>query len=52
MDSREDTCYAGKNYRMLSNTGQLCDVKRFHNSCEAITNVQVGRAATARFNPG
>ena len=32
---------------MLSTTGQLCDVKGFHNSYEAITNVLVGKAATA-----
>ena len=44
---REDTCCGGKNWRLLSMTGQLVDVKGFHNSYEAITNVTVGRAATA-----
>ena len=29
MDSRADTCCAGKNCRMLSTTEQLCDVKGF-----------------------
>ena len=46
MDIREDSCCSGKNWYMLSTTGQLCDVKVFHNSYEAITNVPVGRSAT------
>ena len=46
MDSRVETCCAGKNWRLLSTIGQLCDVKVFHNSYEEITNVPVGRAAT------
>ena len=41
-----DTCCAGNNWRLLSTTGQLCDVKVFHYSYEAITNVPVGRATT------
>ena len=27
MESRADTCFAGNNWRLLSTTGQLCDVK-------------------------
>ena len=47
MDSRADTCCAGRNWRLLSTTGQLCDLKVFHNLYEIITNVPVGRYATA-----
>ena len=47
MDSRAETFCSGKNWRLLSTTGQLCDVKVFHNLYEAITNVPVGRSATA-----
>ena len=47
MDSRADTYCDGKNWRLLSTRGQLCDVKVFHNSYEAITNVPVGRSVTA-----
>ena len=47
MDSRADTCCSSKNWRLLSTTGQLCDVKVFHNLYEAIANVPLGRSATA-----
>ena len=46
MDSREDTCCSGNNWRILSTAGQLCGVKGFHYSYEAITNVPVARTAT------
>ena len=46
MDSRSDTCCAGNNWRLLSMTRQLCDVKGFKNSYKTTTNVQVGRATT------
>ena len=42
-----DTCCSGKNWRLLSTTGQLCDIKVFHNSYKAITNVPVGLYATS-----
>ena len=45
IDIRENTCCDGKNWRLLSTTGQLCDVKLFHNSCKTITNVPVGGSA-------
>ena len=44
---REDTCCAGNNWRLLSTTCQLCDVKGFHNSYKEITNVPVDRSATS-----
>ena len=44
-DSRVDTCCAGKNWRLLSITGQLCDVKGFNNSFESNTTVPVGISA-------
>ena len=50
LEERADTCCAGKNRRLLSTTGQLCYVKRSHNSYEAINNVQVGISATSVVN--
>ena len=47
MDSRLDNCCADKKWRLLSTTGKLCDVNGFHYSYKAITNVSVGRSATA-----
>ena len=47
MEIRADTCCACKNCRLLSTTGQLCDVKVFHHSYESINNVSVGGAAIA-----
>ena len=31
MEIRAEICCDGKNWRLLSTTGQLCDVKVFHN---------------------
>ena len=47
MESRADTCCVGNKWSLLSTIGQLCIVKTFHNSYEAVTNVPVGRAATS-----
>ena len=47
MYSRSYTCCVGKNWRLLLTTVQLCDVKGFRNSYEAITNVPVGKTSTA-----
>ena len=47
MDIRADNFCAVKNWRLLLMTGQMRDVKGFHNSYESITNVTVGRSATA-----
>ena len=46
MDSRADTCCASKNWRLLSTTGQMCDVKGFQNSYKAIINIPVSKSAT------
>ena len=46
MDSRADTYFSVNNWKLLSKTGQLCDLKVFHNSCKAITNIPLVRAAT------
>ena len=46
-ESRADNCCNEKNWRMLSTTDQLCDIKVFHKSYEGTTNVPVGRAVTA-----
>ena len=50
VDIRAETCCADKNLRLLSTTGQLCDIKGFQNAYEAITNVPVGIAATELFH--
>ena len=52
IDSRADTCCAGMKWRLLSTTGQLCDVKGFHNSYKEITNVPVDRYATSVVHDG
>ena len=46
IDSRADTCCAGMKCRLLSTTGQLCDVKGFQNSYKAIINIPVSKSAT------
>ena len=47
MDSRAESFYSVKDWRLLSTAGQLCDVKGLHNSYEVITNIPVSRAVTA-----
>ena len=50
MDIRADTYCYDKNWRLLSTIGQLFDVKGYHDSFKAITNVQVGISATEVLN--
>ena len=50
MDSRAYTYFSGKSWMMLSTTGQLCDVKGFFNSNEAITNILVTRHVIEGLN--
>jgi len=47
LDTRADTICAGVNFRMLSSTGQTCDVKGFHDDFESIKDVPITRLATA-----
>eukprot|EP00956_Cyclotella_meneghiniana_P037688 scaffold143025_cov53-Cyclotella_meneghiniana.AAC.1 len=47
LDTRADTICAGKNFRVLSLTGQTCDVSGFHQSFDAIHDIPVAQVATA-----
>ena len=47
LDTRADTICAGINFRMLSSTGQTCDVKGFHDDFDTIKDVPIARVATA-----
>ncbi len=46
MDTMADTCCAGKNWRMIVDTGFTCDVFPFKDGYEAEKNVPVGTCAT------
>ena len=47
LDTRADTICAGKNFRVLSLTGQTCDVSGFHQSFESIHDIPIAQVATA-----
>ena len=47
LDTQADTICAGKNCRMLSKTGGVCDVKGFHDDFDAIKDIPIARIATA-----
>ena len=47
LDTRADTICAGRNFRILSTSGGVCDVKGFHDDYEAIKDVPIARVATA-----
>ena len=47
LDTRADTICVGKNWRILSTTGQCCNVHGFHDKFDAIKDVPVARSATA-----
>ena len=47
LDTRADTICAGANFRLLSTTGQCCEVKGFHDDFAPIQDVPVARVATA-----
>ena len=47
LDTRADTICAGSNFRLLSTTGQLCDVSGFHSDFESIKDVPIATVATA-----
>lgn len=47
LDTRADTICVGANWRLLSTTGQCCNVHGFHSDFNAIQDVPVARAATA-----
>ena len=47
LDTRADTICAGINFRILTKTGQLCDVSGFHSDFDSIKDVPVATVATA-----
>ena len=47
LDTRADTICVGKNWRLLSTTGQCCNVHGFHAAFDSIKDVPVSRSATA-----
>ena len=46
MDSHADTCCAGKNFRLLVETGDTCDVHPFSDHFDAIKNIQIATCVT------
>lgn len=47
LDTRADTICAGQNFVKISDTGQVCDVKGFHDDFDSIKDVPVATVATA-----
>ena len=47
LDTRADTICAGDNFRLMTSTGQLCDVSGFHSDFDSIKDIPVGTVATA-----
>ena len=47
LDTRADTICCGLNWKLLSTTGQQCNVNGFHESFDSIPDVPVATAATA-----
>ncbi len=47
LDTRADTICAGKNCRIISLTGQTCNVSGFHQSFGLLKNIPVAQVATA-----
>jgi hypothetical protein len=47
LDSRADTCCAGKDFIVLEDTNTTCEVHPYHPKYKPVTNVPVVKAATA-----
>ena len=47
LDSHANTICAGRNCRLLSRTGQCCDVRGFHDDLSDVKDVPVAMVATA-----
>ena len=47
LDSRADTCVAGKNYRLLEETGFYADVSPYSEEYAPIENIPIATVATA-----
>ena len=41
LDNRDDTIYAGANWRLLITSGQLCDVYGLHNNFKGVKDVPI-----------
>jgi len=51
LDTRADTICCGMNFRPLAFTGQLCEVRGFHDSLQPMKDIPVARCATAYTHP-
>ncbi len=51
LDTRADTCVAGKNFRLTETTGETVDVTPFSPEHEAIGDVPIGTVETAYTSP-
>ena len=51
LDTHADTCYAGKNWHIMDIMNQICVVKPFLDSYEAVTEIPVVRACTVWTHP-
>ena len=51
LDTRADTCVAGKNFRLVEATGEKVDVSPFSDEYEAIGDVPIGTVETAYTCP-
>lgn len=51
LDTRADTCCAGKNCRPIFYTGQRCDVQGFHDSFTPVLDIPIATIATAWSDP-
>ena len=47
LDTREDTICVKINCRMISGTGEVCNVKGVHDNCKATNDGPVDKAETA-----
>ncbi|PJF33334.1 MAG: hypothetical protein CUN57_02455, partial [Phototrophicales bacterium] len=50
LDTHADTCCAGKNWRLLELSGEVCEVQPFLDSYEPIQSVVVGQCGTVWTN--
>ena len=46
LDTRADTICAGANWKLLSASGECCDVYGFHDDFHSIKDVPIARVAT------
>jgi len=50
LDTHADTCCAGANWRLMSHTGEICEVSPFLSSYDPVQEILVGRCCTVWTN--